>query len=699
MQNAASPNPTNRGNTPRKSRRRAIAYIFIFIFIVLVPITVFSNFLSDRLGLLISVIGCLLSFLQIPDFYSFLAEAFSFGSKPTWPKNMIKKPLWKIPMIFVFLGTISFDILNVYLCYNFHLGRWEILITTFLILLIPIPLFEKFIRKMIRKKTSFYENLSRKLSTFLLKTLKIQLMSTLSIILFLTCGSWHTYLQHISDACNGNAGISLGVGAEVIGRECVGISNGIVPFDLQSPDRDMKLQAAEDLKQGEPSKAEGALDDAINNDPNDAEAHIYLEDLQIPNNSFHITAIVDVTLTGQYMAYGREILRGAYTKQEENNKQCLAHSQCVYLYLLIANTGSGYHQESDNANYIARQMTSIVTAEQRHESHFNLVGVIDGLSSQSAIDINHILTADSPNYVLPMVAAVATSDYLSTAFAFLRVVPPNTSQGYFGAYYAQNVLHARKIAILYREENSYSGDLRDDFRRAIYNPSEIVATQGYQANDSNSVTTALNNALSAANPPELIYCACYSNEVNIVLKALSTKSQFHHIRILGGDTFYELENYDASVKPYMNHLFFTALGYPDPHHNFSPSFPGFLSEYSKIFTNSFQADSGRINSGVMTAYDATLVLMTAATNAFALQKQTIAPAHLQVALFQIKGDHAVQGLTGSISFSSSGVSKADPVNKALFLLSFDTHGNPINEGMCGQFSHTLKNPPCDPSAE
>ncbi len=73
---------------------------------------------------------------------------------------------------------------------------------------------------------------------------------------------------------------------------------------------------------------------------------------------------------------------------------------------------------------------------------------------------------------------------------------------------------------------------------------------------------------------------------------------------------------------------------------------------------------------VLLSYDATLTMLTAISNALNGGKTTLTGPDLQQALSQIQGAKAVQGVSGQISFSSSG----DPSQKAVLILAVSDQG-------------------------
>ncbi len=63
-------------------------------------------------------------------------------------------------------------------------------------------------------------------------------------------------------------------------------------------------------------------------------------------------------------------------------------------------------------------------------------------------------------------------------------------------------------------------------------------------------------------------------------------------------------------------------------------------------------------------------------------KQSVTPGDLELALRELNGANAVQGVSGQIAFGADG----DPINKAVVLLYVDSQGNiHMDSTILGQF--------------
>jgi hypothetical protein len=104
--------------------------------------------------------------------------------------------------------------------------------------------------------------------------------------------------------------------------EYIGVSDGIFAFDRQRRDRDLKMQAAEQLSANNYGSADSLWQQAVTEDTNDAETLIYMEDRRILDaGDPYITVVLGTTLSGDAnsIAIGREATEAAYVAQREYN--------------------------------------------------------------------------------------------------------------------------------------------------------------------------------------------------------------------------------------------------------------------------------------------------------------------------------------------------------------------------------------------
>jgi eukaryotic-like serine/threonine-protein kinase len=251
------------------------------------------------------------------------------------------------------------------------------------------------------------------------------------------------------------------------------------------------------------------------------------------------------------------------------------------------------------------------------------------------------------------------------------VAPPNSVQAQMAAKYAKMQLKSSRVAIFYRQENTYSDNLKDDFINEYQDTNhQVAAVERYPGRDPGVLRDKLTAVLALK--PDLIYCACYSNEVSVILEHLPPTGPFAHLLVLGGDAFFEMGDFTPGALTHLSRLRFTALAYPAIWHDLPNVNVPFFADYGKLFepSNSSATEAfgfTHLTPGIMAAYDAMLTLTTAAMRAFVIGKQAQTPQNLEHALFQMQGKQAIQGITGQISVGGNG----DPINKAIVVLSID----------------------------
>ncbi|GAC1508599.1 MAG: hypothetical protein NVS2B12_24100 [Ktedonobacteraceae bacterium] len=459
------------------------------------------------------------------------------------------------------------------------------------------------------------------------------------------------------------------ISTNTVNGELLGLSYGKVAFDTNRPNCAScayKQQAADSLAQGDAGRATSLWQSAIGQDSSDAEAHIYLEDQRVLGSGRpYITLAVGTILSGRSTDVGRDNLQGAYVAQKEFNTNNAAQPKGMQVRLLIANAGSN----SNNVQAVANQ---IALAAQKDPS---IVGVMGWPFSGHALNASQVLTQAK----IPMVSGTASSDDLSGISSyFFRVAPSNLAEAAAGARYAKEKLNAQKAIIFVDPADSYSRSLGDDFNKAFTASSiggQIVKTINYTRGNAASVSTGLEQVASQGASTDLIYFAGYASDMNTMLTDLPKYNTLSKTQILGGDALYELGSYDQQGRSSFNRLRFTAFAYPDEWAvlNHNDKRPAFFQDYSSDFSASNPTGSygfTRPSNNVILSYDATLALLTGAKNGLD-GGTTITPGALQQALQQIKGTNALQGVSGQISFSSSG----DVVDKPVVVLSVTNDGH------------------------
>jgi len=447
--------------------------------------------------------------------------------------------------------------------------------------------------------------------------------------------------------------------------ESIGISDGTFAFDTNRPDGRFKTQAAEKLKASDVSGAESLWQSGLQQDTNDAEALIYLEDQRVlASGNPYITLVVGTMLTGDNVGVGQDDLQGAYVAQKEfNDGHKLPNN--VQVRLLIASSGN----QATYATTVAQQ--TVQAAQQDH----TIVGVMGWPFSSRALSVIGVLARAH----IPMVSQTASSDSLTGISPyFFRVAPSNKGQAIAGAHYAEQVLHARNVALFVDPADAYSSSLASDFRQQfVADGNQVVVTENYTVGGQGQgmLPSLLQDALSHS--PDAIYFSGYASDISVLLTNLPTSGPFANLQVLGGDALYEVHGYPTSAHANFTRLRFTAFAYPDEWDvaGFAALKPPFFADYSNAFKPGWQQPGGkygytRPSSDVMLSYDATLALLTASKIALNAGKSSLTPNDVLQSLRQITGAQTLQGVSGPIAFGSNG----DPINKPFVVLAVDALG-------------------------
>ena len=147
---------------------------------------------------------------------------------------------------------------------------------------------------------------------------------------------------------------------------------------------------------------------------------------------------------------------------------------------------------------------------------------------------------------IPMVSSTASADSLSGISPyFFRVAPPNKTQAIAGAKYAEQQLHAKRVALFVDPNNPYSSNLADDFKQQfVADGNQIVDTENYTVGDKANLPALLPKALNSN--PDLIYFAGYADDLAVLLVNFPTSQP--NLQVLGGDGLYEPSGLSQQCK-------------------------------------------------------------------------------------------------------------------------------------------------------
>jgi ABC-type branched-subunit amino acid transport system substrate-binding protein len=425
-------------------------------------------------------------------------------------------------------------------------------------------------------------------------------------------------------------------------------------FDLDRPDMALKLQAANAITNNDSSLAEQLLHQALLIDSSDAEALIYLADLNVlASHRPYVTVVVTTTMDAGHTGGGRDMLQGAYLVQQDINEHALL-ANGVQLRLLIASVGF----DNTSSREVAQQ---IVQQAQRDHT---IVGVMGFPTSANTLDALPILAQAH----IPIVSSAASSDELTDKSPyFFRVIPSDAQQGAVAARYAKQVLHAHHIAVFEDPQDPYSHSLAEAFIQNFTDATHTVTTLNYTREQPQTLPHSMQQIQNLH--ADLLYFSGYVNDAAALLKNLPPcqSRTGSCLQVMGGDAFYVQGDYSLAAYNSYSRLIFTAFASPDTWKVQGLPEPAFFHAYAATFDPHQLYQPGTYghnlpDADAILAYDA----MQALERAIALaQTRThsaadITPAIIQQSLTCITGSLAIQGVSGTISFHNGEVS-AKPV--------------------------------------
>ncbi|HXR65689.1 MAG TPA: ABC transporter substrate-binding protein [Ktedonobacteraceae bacterium] len=354
--------------------------------------------------------------------------------------------------------------------------------------------------------------------------------------------------------------------------ETIGISEGGMAFDVASRDgtdalghRDgaLKQEAADAYREANYLLARQYWNQAVdihpatgNPDSDDAEANIYREDLNIKEYGYaYVTLIIAVPLTGIPAAYnvGRDDLQAAYVEQHEFNKQ---HSNGLHMRLLIANIGTGAIGAPVIAERIKQSQQG--ASVQRDDT---LAGVV-GWPLQTQTNLSDQALQVMCSISLPIIT-LSTSEQGNCGNS---VVPTAASEAQTAANYAVNILHAKKVGLIFDPANTYSNAIAAAFEKAFLNATgpqgHIVGSFPYTLGVVDPLPSVIQSLLKGE--PDLIYFAGYPGDLadssGGSMSVLTMLALMHSsVKIMGTSLYYQDIHYPGSVDA---RVAFTTFAWP-----------------------------------------------------------------------------------------------------------------------------------------
>jgi ABC-type branched-subunit amino acid transport system substrate-binding protein len=432
----------------------------------------------------------------------------------------------------------------------------------------------------------------------------------------------------------------------------IGISYGAIAFDLNRPDGPLKQQAAGEMAKGEINKAMHDWRQAVEQDSSDAEALIYLEDqIVLAANRPYITLVVGTQFSKANVSDGRDDLQAAYVLQKQYNDQALAQGGPM-LRLLVAVANADEH---GSVVTVARE---IVQAARRDSTIKGVMGWPTSASTQAALAV--LSTAH-----IPLVSPTASADQLNTGDSpyFFRVSPTNQEQAIVGAQYAQQMLHATRIALFVDASDPYSLSLAKDFASSFAGQQQngqatpTIIRESYTEGEPDTMLAALHDAINRH--ADLIYFSGYASDVGTILKNLPPCRGKSCLLVMGGDGLYLQGDYTLGSLTNYNRLRFTSFTFPVTGENATPAQQQFEAAFDHDFdpSNQYQPDTYGYNlpeAHTMLSYDTMHILVYAADSLMTYDDVNFSPEDLQAALGQIDAKHPFAGLSWPIAFGAFG---------------------------------------------
>lgn len=235
----------------------------------------------------------------------------------------------------------------------------------------------------------------------------------------------------------------------------IALGAGEFVFDTNRSDNNLKQQGARAISAGDPVTAENDFQSALSNDPSDAEAAIYVQDLQILRQKQAYVTVVAAVAFGQDDAAARAELQGIYLAQERiNHYRTLPEN--LLLRVQVLNSGASVAGATDAANVLLTQI--------QHGNAQHLIGIIGWPASEQT---QLAISALKPSG-LALVSPTATADNLGgTAANFFALTPSDSIQDVELADAAVTQMNAQHIMVLADPQDPTSTASATAFTRRI----------------------------------------------------------------------------------------------------------------------------------------------------------------------------------------------------------------------------------------
>ncbi|MBV9706312.1 MAG: hypothetical protein JO125_02755 [Chloroflexi bacterium] len=440
--------------------------------------------------------------------------------------------------------------------------------------------------------------------------------------------------------------------------ENVGVNDGqYPPFDIgpQRPDSNLKQQAAQALRDGDPERAKALWSQGLEKDTNDAEALIYIQNQNVIADNY-VTLVLGMDFQQPLPdTAAQSTLQGAYIAQKEFND---SHND-IKLRLLIANTGG----DKSYISPVVKQIAQIASQDA------TIVGILGWQTSSRTENVLDSLRKIGTK--IPIVSQKASSDNLKGVSPyFFRIVAQNNLEAQTAVLMA-NRLQATQVVTVADLSDEFTQNLEQDFTQQFTSadPSHhVLAEETFTAGKTTTASfsailhTALKNIRDTTHVV-IFFVGAFTYDVEQFQNALAN---FPNLSVISGDTGY------VAQKNSYGRWYFVADAYHDEWSTLMKNAAPFFREYSETCDPNHQSP-GKYgydlpDDNAIVTYDAAKVLSQGID--IARLKGKLTPQALTDALTLINQSHPWQGISGQIAFGSD----HDPVDKALLILKVNDDG-------------------------
>lgn len=235
----------------------------------------------------------------------------------------------------------------------------------------------------------------------------------------------------------------------------IGLSEGEFILDTNRPSNDLKQKGARAIAAGDLATAESDFQGALSTDPSDAEAAIYIQDLQIQKTHQAYVTVVAAVAFGQDDGAARAELQGVFLAQQRINHYRILPSNLL-LRVQVLNSGASVDGATAAANVLLEQI-------QRGNTQ-RLIGIIGWPGSKQT---ELAISALKPSG-LALVSPTATADNLGGGAAnFFALAPADSIQDAELADAAVTQMNARHIMVLSDPHDTTSSTSATTFAQRI----------------------------------------------------------------------------------------------------------------------------------------------------------------------------------------------------------------------------------------